>query len=79
MDIVQQLRSTRVGVWLRNRPDGTVLGVLVRAAWRLNKARIGMALRRRPEHRAHDRAQQATLARFVQDTARAQDAGPDRP
>ena len=78
MGIVQKLRNTRLGVWLRKRPNGTVLGVVVRAAWRLNKARNSMALRRRPENRAHDRQQQAVLARFIEDTGPAQSAGPSQ-
>jgi hypothetical protein len=78
MRIVRRLRNTRLGVWLRKRPSQTALGALVRAAWTLNKALDAMLSRRRPDHRAHDRRQDAVLTAFVQDTARRQADGPER-
>lgn len=72
MGIVRKLYHTRLGKWLRTRPGHTVPGAVVRVAWQSGKALNGMTLRRKPDHRAHDRKQHATLTRFVQDTARAQ-------
>ncbi|MDJ0825037.1 MAG: hypothetical protein QNJ16_05980 [Rhodobacter sp.] len=69
MSLVRRLGKTRFGKWLRGLAKAPGVGPLVRAAARRAKRAEQDLVRRMPDHRAHDRAQAATLAAFERATA----------
>lgn len=75
MSLIPKLGRSRFGKWLRNRAGGPGLGRPLRAAVRLAKRAERGVVRLSAEHRAHDRAQAATLAGFERDTVRRQSRG----